>query len=135
MSNQASKESDAWIPSRQVRFRLIYKDLKMKLFAVVSLLLVGVGLALGANYSSTSSQAGATKSCACTTCCADGSCCCELGICSCNDCKCDCCDVGSVSCAAGCCSDKAEGKASNSEFKDQGTCPKCPTKSPTSGPK
>lgn len=103
----------------------------MKLFAIFGLLLfVGVGLALGANYSSNNAISGASGACGCVTCCPDGGCCCESGVCACDDCKCDCCAVGSQSCVSGCCADKEA-----STTTEQGTCPKCSPKTPTKGPK
>jgi hypothetical protein len=101
----------------------------------VLLCLIGLGVAMGANYVSKSSLSVESKVCACTTCCPDGGCCCETGVCTCEDCKCDCCAADSQGCNAGCCDNKSGATHSNDSSSEQGTCPKCPSKSPTKGPK
>ena len=89
----------------------------MKIAAsLVLLLVVGIGLALGANYASTSGPATASKVCACESCCTDGSCCCESGVCSCEKCTCDCCSENAKDCGANCCSAKAEVQAVASDM-------------------
>ncbi len=81
----------------------------MKIAAsLVMLLVVGIGLALGANYAGTSGPATASKICACESCCPDGGCCCESGFCSCEKCLCDCCSENANDCGANCCTEKAE---------------------------
>lgn len=110
---------------------------KMKLAAVIGLLMfVGVGLALGANFTSTTPAKSASTTCACSSCCPDGGCCCENGVCACKECQCDCCAVGSQTCESACCADKATAKQSSVvQVAEQATCPKCPPETPTKNPK
>ena len=83
------------------------RENEMKIAAsLVVLCLIGLGVAMGANYASKSSLNTESKVCACETCCPDGGCCCETGVCSCDDCQCDCCAEGATGCLAGCCTDK-----------------------------
>lgn len=99
----------------------------MKRFAILGLLLfVGVGLALGGNYSISQSSDEASMTCECATCCPDGGCCCGSGDCVCDDCRCNCCAAGSKFCATGCCAVNE----STTSFED-GACPKCNAKSPS----
>jgi hypothetical protein len=126
--------NDAWSESSSQSVKRVKK---MKSLVAIGLLaFLGVGLAFGASFTKSPVTSNGAKACECSSCCTEGGCCCETGVCTCDECKCDCCSVGSQSCASGCCSDKASSAAALvSAGMDQGTCPKCPPKSPSKDPR